>query len=287
LSLCSQGSGLQIDRGFATFSDYRLPPAKYGACCSGVACRPRADPSCMRLDGQVFDVASVKPSKSENPPYSNFPLEPGDVYAPNGGFFSATSLPRITYIFFAYRISGNQSQYLLPQLPGWVTAEWFDIQARAEGNPSKDQMRLMMPSLLADRFKLATHNETREVPVFAYVLTKNGKTGPQLRPHLDNSPCPTNAPPPSASASGQTRSPSQSVGGKLPALCNGIFPMPPKRDWPLTVRRDGAPSMGKTGRAGSKDSGWTADARCSNGSTWRWAGCGHRHRQGCDKRPRV
>jgi uncharacterized protein (TIGR03435 family) len=53
-------------------------------------------------------------------------------------------------------------------------------------------MRLMMRSLLADRFKLATHNETREVPLFAYVLTKNGKTGPSFG-HTDNSPCPTNA----------------------------------------------------------------------------------------------
>jgi hypothetical protein len=70
-----------------------------------------------------FDVASVKPNRSNNPPNSNFPLGPGDVYVPNGGLFSATKFPLVTS--------------LLPQLPGWATAEHFDIQVRAEGNPAK------------------------------------------------------------------------------------------------------------------------------------------------------
>jgi len=81
-------------------------------------------------------------------------------------------------------------QFLLPQLPEWVTAERFDIQARADGNPTKDQMRLMMQSLLADRFKLAVHFETREAPVFALILAKPGQTGPKLRPHSEGPPCP-------------------------------------------------------------------------------------------------
>ena len=35
----------------------------------------------------------------------------------------------------------------------------FDIEARAAGNPTKDQMRLMMQSLLADRFRLRVHSK--------------------------------------------------------------------------------------------------------------------------------
>ena len=58
------------------------------------------------------------------------------------------------------------------RLPEWVLADRFDIQARASGNPTKGQMRVMMRSLLADRFKLAIHFEAREVPVFALVLAK-------------------------------------------------------------------------------------------------------------------
>ena len=55
-------------------------------------------------------------------------------------------------------------------------------------------MRLMMRSLLADRFKLAIHNEAREAPVFALILLKPGKTGPRLQPHLDDSSCSTATP---------------------------------------------------------------------------------------------
>jgi uncharacterized protein (TIGR03435 family) len=175
---------------------------------------------------QEFDVASVKPNRSTDRPYSNFPLGPGDLYVPNGGLFSATNFPLAMYIYFAYEINGNQAQALLPQLPDWVTTERFDIQARAEGNPTKDQMRLMMRSLLADRFKLAIHYEAREVPVLAFVLLKPGKTGPQLQPHPKDAPCPTNAPSPSEPASPQTPLPSQTVAGGFPALCNGIINMP-------------------------------------------------------------
>jgi hypothetical protein len=68
------------------------------------------------LTGQQlsFDVASVKPNKSSDPPNSNFPLGPGDVYVPNGGFFKASNYPLVIYIFFAYKIMGNQAQYQLP-----------------------------------------------------------------------------------------------------------------------------------------------------------------------------
>lgn len=170
---------------------------------------------------QTFDVASVKPSKPGVQPNSNFPLGPGDVYVQNGGRFSANNIPLVTYIFFAYKFIGNQAQFLLPQLPDWVKTEQFDIEARAEGNPGKDQMRLLMRALLADRFKLAVHNETREVPVFAFVLVKPGKTGPQLKLHSEGAPCPTEQSPAAAQA------PVPTVDGGLPALCNGIFGMPP------------------------------------------------------------
>src|SRR5579872_793820 len=127
----------------------------------------------------AFDVASVKSNKSDAPPDSNFPLNSGDFYTPNGGLFSARNFPLVTYIFFAYKLQGNQGQSLVQQLPGWVMTDRFDIQARAEGNPTKDQMRLMMRSLLAERFKFAVHTETREVPEIAFVLARPGSTGPQ------------------------------------------------------------------------------------------------------------
>lgn len=60
-------------------------------------------------------------------------------------------------------------------------------------------MRLMVQSLLTDRFKLAVHFETQVVPVLAMVLAKPGKTGPELRPHSEGVACeatpPTDGPP--------------------------------------------------------------------------------------------
>ena len=163
-----------------------------------------------------FEVASVKPDKSDAPPSANNPLGPGNVYQPYGGLFRAANFPLYAYILFAWKVMGNQEQLLRTQMPGWVMTDRFDIEARAEGNPDKDQMRLMMRSLLADRFKLAIHYETRQVPVLAMVLSKPGRTGPLLQPHSDDSSCST------------VPSPLQNqTTGQFPALCSGLFPMPP------------------------------------------------------------
>ena len=151
----------------------------------------------------VFDVASVKQNKSGlppagDPPRSNFPLDAGDAYSANGGLFQATNSSLPSYLDFAYKLPPT---YVLDQLPKWTygpAAEHFDIEARAQGNPTKDQMRLMMQSLLADRFKLAVHLETRQGPVYALGLVKSGKTGPQISPHSDDQTCATLKPTDSA-----------------------------------------------------------------------------------------
>jgi uncharacterized protein (TIGR03435 family) len=151
-----------------------------------------------------------------DPPASNFPLGPGDAYTPNGGRFSATNIPLSAYIGFANKLVGNQAQWLLDQLPGWVREERYDIEARAEANPTKDQMRMMVRSLLAERCKLALHEETRQVSVAALVVAKSGKLGPQLQPHPAGAPCPLDAPP-----TGTTPD------GRFPLLCGGLLHMRP------------------------------------------------------------
>jgi len=77
----------------------------------------------------------------------------------------------------------------MAHLPDRVATDRFAIEARGEGAPTKDQMRLMMQSLLAERFKLTVHFETQVVPVLAMVLAKPGKTGPKLRPHSEGVAC--------------------------------------------------------------------------------------------------
>jgi uncharacterized protein (TIGR03435 family) len=127
------------------------------------------------------------------------PLNDSDA-KPSGGYFSA-GLGLAAYITFAWKLAPYQARELDRQLPKSVTADFYWIEARAEGNPTKDEMRLMMRSLLADRFKLAVHFEAREVPVLALNLVRPGRPGPRLLPHDEGQPCPdytapTSGPPP-------------------------------------------------------------------------------------------
>lgn len=170
-----------------------------------------------------FEIASVKLNKSGDKAYSNIPLGPGDVYSSTGGRFTARGLTLVTYLYFAYKITGDQSEAVLSQLPGWAMADRFDIGAKTDGDPAKDtkdQMRLMMQSLLADRFGLRARYETKEVPVFALTLAKPGKTGPQLRTHPADAVCSTDY----RSAGAPT--PEATVDGGYPALCGGFLGMP-------------------------------------------------------------
>ena len=173
----------------------------------------------------AFDSASVKQNTSP-PPHrsnSNFPLGPGDVYMPNPGFFKATDFPLANYILFAYKITPSQEQFLFSHLPKWATTDRFDIEGRVEGNPTKDQMRLMVQALLADRFRLQAHYETRQVPVFALLVDQPGKLGPLLQKHPEELPCPTTpmAPSPSPTA------PPQELDSRFPEICGGFMAMPP------------------------------------------------------------
>lgn len=189
-----------------------------------------------------FEVASVKENESgvsdSNRPTSNIPLDAQDLYAPTGGLFSAANFPLLEYMRFAYKLTPEQSQALYSQV-SWANTNRYDIQGRASGDPTKDQIRLMLQALLADRFKLALHFETRQLPVFALVLNKPGKFGPQLRPHADDPPCSTAPPPPTSSAAFQATT----IGG-FPEICGGFLPLEPSasgllrfgaRDVPMAI----------------------------------------------------
>jgi uncharacterized protein (TIGR03435 family) len=58
--------------------------------------------------------------------------------------------------------------------PDWINSEIYDIEAKAEGPTTEAQLKLMLQDLLADRFKLKLHRESREMPVYALVTTKAG-----------------------------------------------------------------------------------------------------------------
>jgi len=163
-----------------------------------------------------FDVASVKLNKSDIPGDSAFPLGPGNAYRANGGRFWATGFPLSMYINFAYKLMPQQVQQIAGQLPTWATTDRYDIEGRVPSDPGKDGMRALMRSLLIERFKLAVHEETREMPVAALVLIREGKLGPMIQPHPAGTPCPTDIKPGELTPD-----------GRFPVLCGGFLQLTP------------------------------------------------------------
>lgn len=121
--------------------------------------------------GATFEVASVKANRSGDNRVM-LGLQPG-------GRFSAQNVPLRLLIQNAYRVQGFQ----IVNAPDWAGSERFDISAKAEGDPSQEQVQQMVRALLADRFKLQVHRENKEMPIYALVLAReDGKLGPKLKP---------------------------------------------------------------------------------------------------------
>jgi uncharacterized protein (TIGR03435 family) len=123
---------------------------------------------------QSFDVASVKQNKSGEQ------RSLGIRYLP-GGRLTATNASLYGIIANAYSTSSQSVR--LSGGPDWIRSERYDIEAAApEGAiPSgaspqllNEKMRLMLQKLLADRFQLTIRRETKEIPVYAVVVSKSG-----------------------------------------------------------------------------------------------------------------
>ena len=121
-------------------------------------------------------------------------------------------------------MNANQAQAIQKQLPDWVRTESYDIVAKTDNHDAtKDQMRMMMRSLLAERFKLAVHGETQEVPVYALVVAKPGALGPKLVAHPASEPCDNTIPKEQEDAKAP---PAFTTAAGFPTICGGILGAP-------------------------------------------------------------
>jgi len=114
--------------------------------------------------------------------------------------FSASNITARMLIANAYDVKEDQ----VTGGPAWVASTGYDIDAKvtAFGSPdvhqlTSDQRRQMLQSLLADRFQLAVHTETKQAPIYELTIAKGG---PKLKPS-DTSAAPA-APPPGAGLHG-------------------------------------------------------------------------------------
>ena len=175
----------------------------------------------------AFDVAAIRENKQETPAAqqsSNVPLGPGNVFSSTGGRFSASDFPLLTYIAFAYRMTDAQLDAFRSQAPDWVSTTRFNIEARTDRpDVTKDQFRLMMRTLLADRFRLAVHYKAQPKSVYNLLLVNQGTTGPKLLPHVSGSDCPRTLPSATATSG---KPPSETVEGGYPTTCGAILLLP-------------------------------------------------------------
>lgn len=123
----------------------------------------------------TFEVASVKLAQTSSSMYSGPWLRPG----------GAVSLAQITVaglIVRAYEIEW----YRVANAPDWLLRQRFDVEARAASDVSEADAKLMLQSLLEDRFRLVTHEETRDMRYYALVRARaDGPLGPYLREFED------------------------------------------------------------------------------------------------------
>ena len=131
-----------------------------------------------------FEVVSIHLAKPGDFRPPSFPLSADDSYAANKGSFFA-DFPLAVYIAFAYKLqlTSQITAELSAHLPKWAFTDSYVIQARAPREATKDQMRLMMQALLAERFDFRTHFEAKTSPILALTMQKQDQLGPQLIPH--------------------------------------------------------------------------------------------------------
>jgi len=127
-----------------------------------------------------YEVASIKPNK-----YSSHMLGLGFWIER----FTATSVTLQGLIREAYEVEDNQ----ISGAPPWLYSERYDIEAKADKSVADELLKLsfdqrvieyrrMLQTLLADRLKLTLHSETKELPVYALVIAKNGPKLKDVKP---------------------------------------------------------------------------------------------------------
>src|SRR5215471_9772549 len=122
-------------------------------------------------DGQApppaFDLADVHASPRVTNPYMR-----GGVL--RGGRYEVRTASLVDLIAYAYSVDGAKVQ----GGPSWLDTDRFDIIAKAPANTPPEIVKVMLQTLLADRFKLKVHKDTKPMPVFVLSM---GKGKPKLK----------------------------------------------------------------------------------------------------------
>jgi uncharacterized protein (TIGR03435 family) len=126
--------------------------------------------------GPKFEVASIRPCQ----PTPDSPDRRGGGVGVSPGRLSVTCMPLMFLIQGAYVAFANETVRPFDSVPisggpAWINSDRYDIEAKAEGTPSRQMMQgPMVQALLEDRFKLKIHRETKEIPVYELTVARSG-----------------------------------------------------------------------------------------------------------------
>jgi uncharacterized protein (TIGR03435 family) len=123
----------------------------------------------------TFDIASIHINNTETDGRHHIVNDPGESH------FRTVNLPLRDLIQFAYGLPDSQ----ILGGPAWIKSIMFDIDAKSDplvdaqlhalsSEQARHQKQSMVQALLADRFQLKEHQETRQLPVYALVVAKGG-----------------------------------------------------------------------------------------------------------------
>jgi uncharacterized protein (TIGR03435 family) len=111
----------------------------------------------------TFDVAAIRASQ---PGVRGGLIKP----LPGGDGYLVQNMPVKIMISLMYKVPTRQ----ITGGPDWLDTDRYDLQAKADHAYSIDDLHMMFQNLLADRFNLKFHKETREGPVYALMVDKSG-----------------------------------------------------------------------------------------------------------------
>ena len=180
-------------------------------------------------ESPTFEVASVKPAEPPAGMGMMRVMMRGGPGSPDPGQITYSNVSLKNVLTIAYAVKGYQING-----PKWLDSERFDIVAKIAKGATKEQFQLMLQNLLAERFKLTLHHETKELPMYALVV---GKGGPKLKESVEDDP---------AAGAG---SPGGSAGPGGPSAYAPPPPPPPGPDGPgpvmnrMKIGADGMPQL--------------------------------------------
>ncbi len=154
--------------------------------------RAQSQGQSIAVSGPGFVSVSIRPNKTGEP-MAGFNVKGLMTAAPAAQFkpdrFMATNFTLRELIRLAYGVHGSQ----IFAGPGWIDSEKYDIEAKV-GSSSVDELGKLSPdrrylenqgmiqALLADRFKLTLHHETKEIPAYVLVIAKHGAKLHEAKP---------------------------------------------------------------------------------------------------------